>query len=158
LRGFVGSVEFEGAAISAWTLLAFNILGSRFMEASNLGSQVTDKAVFDPVAGSPPECIAACHAANQNDPGVWTLVPEPSAGLLVRTGMLVLARPNDAMTSFYVRSPSGFEIVYGFGGKLVDDASRVVEDYDVPSSWGHQPPPTPLAPGILRPFARVQRA
>jgi len=65
--------------------------------------------------------------------------------------------PNDEMTSFYVRSPSGFEIEYGFGGRLVDDASWVVADYDVPSTWGHTPPPTPLAPGILRPFARAQR-
>ena len=28
---------------------------------------------------------------------------------------------NDLMTSFYVRTPSGFEIEYGTGGRLVDD-------------------------------------
>ena len=25
---------------------------------------------------------------------------------------------NDRMTSFYVRTPSGFEIEYGFGGRI----------------------------------------
>lgn len=66
--------------------------------------------------------------------------------------------PNDEMTSFYVRSPSGFEIEYGFGGRLVDDATWVVGHYDVMSLWGHEPPATPLLPGILRPFAPPVRA
>ncbi len=61
--------------------------------------------------------------------------------------------PNDEMTSFYVRSPSGFEVEYGFGGRLVDDTSWVVRDYDAMSTWGHEPPAAPLAPGILRTFA-----
>jgi len=61
---------------------------------------------------------------------------------------------NDGMTSFYVRSPSGFEIEYGWGGRLVeDDESWVVGSYDAMSIWGHQRPAVPLPPGILRPFA-----
>ena len=59
---------------------------------------------------------------------------------------------NDRMTSFYVRTPSGFEIEYGCGGVIVDDASWVVQSYDAQSVWGHKPPEQPLPPGILRPF------
>ena len=59
---------------------------------------------------------------------------------------------NDLMTSFYVRSPSGFEIEYGWGGRLVDDATWVTGLYDAMSIWGHKRPAQPLPPGILRPF------
>ena len=60
---------------------------------------------------------------------------------------------NDLMTSFYVRSPSGFEIEYGWGGRRVEDeASWVATTYLSGSIWGHKPPASPLPPGILRPF------
>lgn len=60
---------------------------------------------------------------------------------------------NDLMTSFYVRTPSGFEIEYGTGGLTVDDATWQVGHHDAMSIWGHKPPPTgPLFPSILRPF------
>lgn len=64
---------------------------------------------------------------------------------------------NDLMTSFYVRSPSGFEIEYGWGGKLVDDRNWVVGSYDAMSIWGHKPPERPLLPGVLRPFIEEAR-
>jgi len=65
---------------------------------------------------------------------------------------------NDHMTSFYLRTPSGFEIEYGWGGRLVEDeASWVVGTYDATSIWGHRPPATPLPPGILRPFEGALR-
>jgi extradiol dioxygenase len=60
---------------------------------------------------------------------------------------------NDHMTSFYVRTPSGFEIEYGTGGRLVDDDTWTIDRYDATSTWGHKPPATgPLPPGIIRPF------
>lgn len=46
---------------------------------------------------------------------------------------------NDRMTSFYVRSPGGFEIEYGWGGLLVDDATWRVQRLPLPSFWGHKP-------------------
>jgi extradiol dioxygenase len=59
---------------------------------------------------------------------------------------------NDLMTSFYVRTPSGFEIEYGYGGALVDDENWHVGSYDTQSIWGHEPPADgPLFPSILRP-------
>ena len=48
---------------------------------------------------------------------------------------------NDLMTSFYVRTPSGFEIEYGTGGRLIDDDTWKVGAYDAQSLWGHRPPP-----------------
>ena len=59
---------------------------------------------------------------------------------------------NDWMTSFYVRSPSGFEIEYGWGGRSVDDSTWEVRSYDAQSIWGHHPPAQRLLPGVLRPF------
>lgn len=60
---------------------------------------------------------------------------------------------NDHMTSFYVRTPSGFEIEYGTGGRLVDDDTWQVGAYDAQSIWGHKPPAAgPVFPAIIRPF------
>jgi 2,3-dihydroxybiphenyl 1,2-dioxygenase len=59
---------------------------------------------------------------------------------------------NDQMTSFYVRTPSGFEIEYGSGGRLIDTSEPWEPGwYDAPSRWGHHPPAERLFPGILRP-------
>jgi extradiol dioxygenase len=59
---------------------------------------------------------------------------------------------NDLMTSFYVRTPSGFEIEYGTGGVTIDDDAWQVSSYGSTSLWGHKPPASgPLFPGILRP-------
>ena len=45
---------------------------------------------------------------------------------------------NDHMVSFYMRSPSGFEIEYGFGARTVDDATWQVQQHEAPSIWGHR--------------------
>ncbi|MBN9428081.1 MAG: VOC family protein [Burkholderiales bacterium] len=44
---------------------------------------------------------------------------------------------NDLMTSFYVKTPSGFPIEYGWGGRVVDEASWQIEELFGPSLWGH---------------------
>jgi 2,3-dihydroxybiphenyl 1,2-dioxygenase len=44
---------------------------------------------------------------------------------------------NDNMTSFYVRTPSGFQIEYGYGGLVIDEDTWTPHRYDVPSFWGH---------------------
>lgn len=58
---------------------------------------------------------------------------------------------NDLMTSFYVRTPSGFEIEYGTGGVLINDDEWQVETHNAQSLWGHKTPDRPLRPGMLRP-------
>ena len=61
---------------------------------------------------------------------------------------------NDLMTSFYVRTPSGFEIEFGSGGRLMDmQAGEPVGQYSETSIWGHRPPEEPLVPGMLEPIS-----
>jgi 2,3-dihydroxybiphenyl 1,2-dioxygenase len=45
---------------------------------------------------------------------------------------------NDGMLSFYVKTPSGFALEYGFAGKLVDCATWTPARYDGASLWGHK--------------------
>lgn len=45
---------------------------------------------------------------------------------------------NDKMVSFYLRSPSGFEIEYGWDGLQIDDAAWTTASYVAPSTWGHR--------------------
>ncbi|NIS34479.1 MAG: hypothetical protein GWO04_33045 [Actinobacteria bacterium] len=47
---------------------------------------------------------------------------------------------NDGMFSFYMESPSGFQVELGSGGVLVDDATWQVRRYDSASVWGHHRP------------------
>lgn len=45
---------------------------------------------------------------------------------------------NDFMTSFYARTPGGFMVEYGWGGRQVDPATwQAVEMTSGPSLWGH---------------------
>ena len=50
---------------------------------------------------------------------------------------------NDRMTSFYLHTPSGWLIEYGWGGLLIDDKDWDVKLYNSPKVWGHvgQSPP-----------------
>lgn len=45
---------------------------------------------------------------------------------------------NDHMVSFYVRTPSGFDIEYGTDGMLVDDATWVSRETTAHTVWGHR--------------------
>ena len=46
---------------------------------------------------------------------------------------------NDFMTSFYSRTPSGFLVEYGWGGRSIDpDSWKPVEMTYGPSLWGHE--------------------
>ena len=53
---------------------------------------------------------------------------------------------NDHMVSFYMRSPAGFEIEYGFGARTVDDATWKVQHHYSGSIWGHRRPGPPQNP------------
>jgi 2,3-dihydroxybiphenyl 1,2-dioxygenase len=44
---------------------------------------------------------------------------------------------NDEMLSFYLTTPSGFQVEYGTNGVLIDDETWTPARYDVPSFWGH---------------------
>ena len=45
---------------------------------------------------------------------------------------------NDKMISFYMETPSGFDIEYGYGGVEIDDSTWETTTYDRPSIWGHK--------------------
>lgn len=45
---------------------------------------------------------------------------------------------NDRMLSFYVRTPSGFDIEYGWGGLQVDEKMWKVGHYQKGDIWGHK--------------------
>jgi 2,3-dihydroxybiphenyl 1,2-dioxygenase len=48
--------------------------------------------------------------------------------------------PNDRMFSFYVATPSGTNVEYGWGGLVIDDeAAWTTVTYDKLSAWGHRP-------------------
>lgn len=44
---------------------------------------------------------------------------------------------NDRMVSFYMRSPSGFDIEFGCGGAVIDWREHVVHEFTRVSLWGH---------------------
>lgn len=46
---------------------------------------------------------------------------------------------NDRMLSFYMTTPSGFRVEFGFGGLLIDDCEWTVREYSSTSVWGHGP-------------------
>jgi len=53
---------------------------------------------------------------------------------------------NDHMMSFYIRTPSGFQVEYGYGGRVIDDEAWEVQVHHAPSIWGHRAPdPAPRA-------------
>lgn len=54
---------------------------------------------------------------------------------------------NDHMTSFYVHTPSGFFIEYGWGARVIDPRTwQAHETFDGPSLWGHERLYMPDAP------------
>jgi len=45
---------------------------------------------------------------------------------------------NDRMVSFYMKTPSGFDIEYGFGGVEIDDSIWQPSTHHATSIWGHK--------------------
>jgi len=56
-----------------------------------------------------------------------------------RTATTLGRHTNDFMTSFYSRTPSGFLVEYGWGGRSIDpDTWKPAEMTYGPSLWGHE--------------------
>ena len=56
-----------------------------------------------------------------------------------RVGTGLGRHTNDFMTSFYARTPGGFMVEYGWGGRAIDPGSwQAVEMTSGPSLWGHE--------------------
>lgn len=61
------------------------------------------------------------------------VVQEGAANLRLSFGK----HSNDEMLSFYMDSPSGFEVEFGTGGILIDDDKWTPARYQAPHYWGH---------------------
>jgi extradiol dioxygenase len=44
----------------------------------------------------------------------------------------------DTLVSFYMRSPTGFDIEFGAGGVVLDDETFIQETPSSPEVWGHK--------------------
>jgi 3,4-dihydroxy-9,10-secoandrosta-1,3,5(10)-triene-9,17-dione 4,5-dioxygenase len=57
----------------------------------------------------------------------------------VRVKRMLGRHSNDRMVSFYAETPSGFDVEYGWGGRLIDDATWTVTEVAHGTLWGHRP-------------------
>lgn len=66
-----------------------------------------------------------------------------------RVALTMGRHPNDLMLSFYVNTPSGFLLEYGWGGRSIDDATWRACETPRHSLWGHKRPgETQIAGGL----------
>ncbi len=97
------------------------------------------------LARAPFELPQALHhvmfEANQRDDVGQAFDRAWGAGLGIANGLG--RHDNDGMFSFYVVSPAGFQVEFGYGARLITDDWDDNRRYDRISAWGHQP----LTPG-----------
>lgn len=55
-----------------------------------------------------------------------------------RVAVTLGRHPNDLMTSFYMRTPAGFLVECGWGGRAIDENWQPEEMQGAPSYWGHK--------------------
>ena len=65
--------------------------------------------------------------------------------------------PNDLEISFYVLTPSGFEMEFGWDAIKVDEATWKSAHYNAISSWGHKPQKATLVDNLLLNAGNFQR-
>ena len=79
------------------------------------------------------------QVADMDDVG-YGLDRAKTAGVRISSGLG--KHPNDEMFSFYMATPSGFDIEYGWGGLEIDDSVWQPKTFNQTSIWGHQPEST----------------
>jgi 2,3-dihydroxybiphenyl 1,2-dioxygenase len=126
-----------------------------------LGMRLSDR-ITDEVAPGFPVSVTFLHANPRHHTVAFAQVPLPKRALhfMLEVGAMddvgrawdrclaagvpianaLGVHPNDRMFSFYVRTPSGFDIEFGWGGRKVDDATWEPTTYDQFSVWGHGRP------------------
>jgi 3,4-dihydroxy-9,10-secoandrosta-1,3,5(10)-triene-9,17-dione 4,5-dioxygenase len=139
------------AALRFYTdVLGFRLRDSMRMPAELLGGQPGDPPLWMRFLGCCPRHHSLALAPFPAEAGIVHLMVEVAAiddvgralDRCARRGAPVSAtlgrHANDEMVSFYVRTPGGFDIEYGTGGRLVDDATWVTRETTAISLWGHQ--------------------
>jgi 2,3-dihydroxybiphenyl 1,2-dioxygenase len=162
-EGGMGHVVLIVPDLDAATRLYQDVLGFRHSDDIETGLHVRFfhcNARHHSLAISAVPGMAGIHhlmleVTDVDDVGrTYDLVQERGIPLAMTLGR----HTNDHMTSFYVRTPSGFEIEYGAGGRLLDTTRPwTPERFDAMSYWGHKPPAEPLFPSILHPLSPVDR-
>ena len=130
---------------AAYNRLYFDILGFRFSDYIDFGplaatfthcNERHHSMAFAAVPGVPPGIGHIMFEVDDIDAvgrAYSKVVEDDFAPLAMSLGR----HSNDQMISFYVRTPSGFQIEYGTGGLTIDDDQWLPGRYDVPSFWGH---------------------
>jgi 3,4-dihydroxy-9,10-secoandrosta-1,3,5(10)-triene-9,17-dione 4,5-dioxygenase len=141
----------DGAAFRFYT----EVLGFRLRDSMRLAPELFGQPAGDPLFMRFLGCCARHHslalAPFPADPaGMVHLMIEVTSldevgkalDRATRRGAPVSAtlgrHANDMMVSFYVKTPSGFDIEYGTDGLLVDDATWIERETTAISQWGHQ--------------------
>jgi extradiol dioxygenase len=76
----------------------------------------------------------AIEANELDDVGrAWDLVQEGDYEITMTLGRHMM----DTLVSFYMRSPTGFDIEFGAGGVKLDE-TFVMENPSTPKVWGHK--------------------
>ncbi|MEA1028099.1 VOC family protein [Pseudomonas sp. N-137] len=126
---------------------------------SKLGFRLSDYIEFEPMPGLKSK-VTFMHCNPRHHSLAFATVPSPKriihlmlqaqrlddVGLALdrakKTSVPVawdLGRhTNDHMTSFYMLTPSQWEIEYGWGAREIDDNTWTVERHDSMSIWGHE--------------------
>lgn len=125
-----------------------------------LGFSVSDIFNFSPAEGVPPVRIYFLHCANARHHSLALAeypVPSGCVHVMVEVdSMTEVGRAhdrmqasgvalsatlgqhlNDGMTSFYMKTPSGFDLEYGYGGLQLDWEQHSVFEFTRVSIWGH---------------------
>jgi 3,4-dihydroxy-9,10-secoandrosta-1,3,5(10)-triene-9,17-dione 4,5-dioxygenase len=149
----LGHVVLPGsdAALDFYSeILGFRLRDSMRMPAEFLGGQPGDPPVWFRFLGCNRRHHSLALAPVPAPSGIVHLMIETASlddvGLALdrcaRRGVTVsgsLGRhANDLMVSFYVRTPGGFDVEYGTGGRLVDDGTWISRETTAVSLWGHR--------------------
>jgi 3,4-dihydroxy-9,10-secoandrosta-1,3,5(10)-triene-9,17-dione 4,5-dioxygenase len=145
----------DAASLRFWTdVLGFRLRDSMRLVPEHLGLPPSDRPLWMRFLGCSPRHHSVALAPIPAPSGLIHLMTETETIDDVGLAMDRCARnkapmistlgrhANDHMISFYVRTPSGFDIEYGTGGLTVDDATWVARQTTAHSVWGHR-----FAPG-----------
>jgi 3,4-dihydroxy-9,10-secoandrosta-1,3,5(10)-triene-9,17-dione 4,5-dioxygenase len=130
-------------------VLGFRLRDSMRMPAEFLGMPAGSPPLWFRFLGCNPRHHSLALAPMPSDQGIVHLMVEVAAlddvgrtlDRCTKRGAPVSAslgrHANDLMVSFYVKTPGGFDIEYGFDGQIVDDATWISRETTAISVWGH---------------------
>jgi 3,4-dihydroxy-9,10-secoandrosta-1,3,5(10)-triene-9,17-dione 4,5-dioxygenase len=131
-------------------VLGFRLRDSMRMPAEFFGGQPGDPPVWFRFLGCSPRHHSLALVPMQSLQGMIHLMVETASlddvgralERCAKAGyppVMTLGRhANDLMVSFYVNTPGGSMIEYGYDGMLVDDATWIARETTAISLWGHQ--------------------